>query len=110
MYVREGHWLCLRFFVSQFAGQCAKFTGYDLIVPAGAQGTVTVLDGTGKILPANRSYVIGIEGGPRGCIEFRNWTGSVEYPIVVTNRPGNGRVTISDYTGSSTTPTADGIF
>jgi hypothetical protein len=85
-----------------------NFSGYDLIVPAGAPGTLTVLDGTGKTLPATRSYVIGIDGGTRGSIQFRNWTGTANYPIVVTNRPGTGRVTITDDSGTGT-PTLDGI-
>lgn len=84
------------------------FTGYDEIVPAGAPGTLTILDGTGKVLPSNRSYVIGIEGGTRGCIEFRNWTGTAAYPIAVVNRHATGRVIITDFTGSDT-PTFDGI-
>lgn len=74
-----------------------RFTHYDLIVPKGAHpNDVTLVDGVGVSLPTNRSFVIGIEGGTRNPIEFRNWTGSAEHPIVVVNRHGTGRVAITD--------------
>lgn len=74
-----------------------NFTGYDLIVPKAAVGNdVTVVDGTGITLPTNRSFVIGIEGGVRNPILFQNWTGTTQFPIVITNKHGTGRVQISD--------------
>jgi hypothetical protein len=74
-----------------------NFTGYDLIVPkAAAPNDVTVVDGTGITLPTNRSFIIGIEGGTRNPIEFRNWEGTAAFPIVITNRHGTGRASISD--------------
>lgn len=74
-----------------------NFTGYDLIVPKAAVGNeVTVVDGSKVTLPVNRSLVIGIEGGVRNPILFQNFTGTPDYPIVVTNKHGTGRVQISD--------------
>ena len=62
------------------------FTGYDLIVPkSSTPNAITVIDGTGITLPANRSFVIGIEGGTRNPIRFDNWTGTADSPIVITN-------------------------
>lgn len=85
--------LCL----SASLAHAQNFTGYDLLVPkSSVPNAVTVVDGTGVTLPTNRSFVIGIEGGLRNPILFRNWTGTAAYPIVITNRHGTGRVEISD--------------
>lgn len=74
-----------------------NFTGYDFVVPKAAMpNDYTIVDGTGVTLPANRSYVIGLDGGTRNPIRLINWTGSAEYPIVVVNRHGTGRVSITD--------------
>lgn len=93
-------------FLSLGIAQAQNFTGYDLIVPESAVGNdVTVVDGTGVTLPANRSFVIGIEGGVRNPIRFENWTGTSEYPIVITNKHGTGRVQISDLVPGDPTAT-----
>ena len=84
-------------FLVTSAMQAQRFETYDLIVPtAGAPSDVTLVDGTGVELPPDRSFVIGIEGGVRNPIEFRNWAGTARFPIVITNRHGTGRVSISD--------------
>lgn len=67
-----------------------------MVAKAAAPSDVTVVDGTGITVPADRSFVIGIDGGLRNPIEFRNWAGTSDYPIVITNRHGTGRVSISD--------------
>ncbi len=79
------------------AGYGQHFTGYDLIVPeSSTPNAVTTVDGTGITLPTGRSYVIGIEGGLRNPIKFINWTGSADFPIMIVNKHGTGRVEISD--------------
>jgi hypothetical protein len=79
------------------SARAQPFTHYDLIVAKAANPSdVTIVDGAGIALPPDRSFVIGIEGVLRNPIEFRNWSGSAKHPIVITNRHGTGRVSISD--------------
>jgi len=83
-----------------------QFTGYDLVVPkASIPNDVTIVDGTGITLPAGRSYVIGIDGGTRNPIRFRNWAGTAEHPIMIVNRHGTGRVSITDLVPGDTAAT-----
>ena len=74
------------------------FTGYDLIIPkSSTPNAITVVDGAGITLPSNRSFVIGIEGGTRNPIRFNNWTGTSDFPIVITNvHNSSERASISD--------------
>lgn len=94
------------------AVQAQHFTGYDLVVPKGSSPNVqTVVDGAGVTLPTGRSFVIGIEGGLRNPIKFTNWTGTAEYPIVIVNKHGTGRVEISDAVpGNPGAPRATAIY
>ena len=73
-----------------------NFTSFDLVVPTSANNVITTIDGTGRIMPANRSYVIGLAGGSHGPLVFSNWTGSSAYPVIVVNQSGNGRVVVAD--------------
>lgn len=73
-----------------------NFTSFDLVVPTSANSVVTTIDGTGRIMPANRSYVIGLAGGSHGPLVFSNWTGSSAYPVIVVNQSGAGRVVVAD--------------
>jgi hypothetical protein len=91
-------------------GYAQQFTTYDLIVPVTSTGTLTTVDGAGRIMPTNRSFVIGLEGGLRGPLKFTNWVGSPEFPVVIVNRHGTGRVVVTDVVPGSTTYTRrDGI-
>jgi hypothetical protein len=81
-----------------------NYTAYDVIVPVSAPGVRTVLDGNGRILPTDRSYIIGIAGGARGPILLKNWTApNPRFPIIVVNQHGTGRVSISDTPTNPTT-------
>jgi hypothetical protein len=80
------------------------YTAYDMIVPLSAPGVRTVIDGNGRILPTDRSYIIGIAGGARGPILFKNWTApNPLFPIIIVNQHGTGRVVISDQPSDPTT-------
>lgn len=71
---------------------------------------VTVVDGHKVKLPKDRSFVIGIEGGPRNPIQFTNWTGTSQHPIVITNKHATGRVQISDEVpGDPASPERNGL-
>jgi hypothetical protein len=78
-----------------------NFTTYDLIVPVSSTAVLTTVDGIGRILPTNRSYVIGIDGGTRGAIVFQDWTASAEYPLIIVNRTGTGKVVVTDVGGAT---------
>ena len=70
---------------------------YDMVIPTTATTVKTVIDGNGRILPTNRSYVIGLEGGTRGPLVFQNWIApNPLYPVIIVNKHGTGRVVISD--------------
>ena len=43
-----------------------KFGSYDLVVPNSATNVTTTIDGAGRIMPTDRSFVIGIESGTHG--------------------------------------------
>ena len=75
------------------------YNNYDLVIATGAfTDAETVIDGAGRIMPANRSYVIGIEAGSHGRLNFRNWVGSPAYPVIIANK--DGKAVISDALGS----------
>ncbi len=74
---------------------------YDIVVPLGSTSDLTVIDGTSRILPTNRSFVIGLAGGTRGCIEIRNFTATPEYPLIIVNQHGTGKVVITDVGGAT---------
>ncbi len=98
--------------LSATAAHAQNFTGYDLVVPKSlVPNEVTVVDGSLVTIPTNRSFIIGIEGGAvRNPIEFKNWTGTAQFPIVITNMHGTGRVQISDEVpGNSSATKQDGI-
>lgn len=81
-----------------------RYTAYDMIVPLSNPGVRTVIDGNGRILPTDRSYIIGIAGGARGPIVFKNWTApNPLFPIIIVNQHGTGRVVISDKPSDPTT-------
>ncbi len=102
--------IAVALFCLSTAAYAQQFTTYDLIVPVSATSTLTVVDGGGRIMPTNRSFVIGLAGGLRGPIQFTNWTGSPEFPVVIVNQHGTGRVTVTDVVPGSTTYTRrDGI-
>ena len=92
--------LCL----SGLTAQAQNYPVYDRVIPTTATTVKTVIDGNGRILPTNRSYVIGLEGGTRGPIVLQNWIApNPLYPVIVVNKHGTGRVVISDLGGSNTT-------
>jgi len=73
---------------------------YDMVVPVGSTSDLTIIDGTGRILPTNRSYVIGLDGGTRGCVLIENFTASAAYPLIIVNRHATGKVVITDVGGA----------
>jgi hypothetical protein len=92
------------------AAQAQNFTTYDLVVPVSSTADLLTVDGAGRTMPENRSYVIGLEGGTRGAIALTNWVGTPEFPVVIVNKHGSGRVTVTDVVPGSTTYTRrDGI-
>ena len=74
---------------------------YDMIVPVGSTSDLTTIDGTGRILPTNRSYVIGLDGGTRGCVLIENFAASAAYPLIIVNHHGTGKVVITDVGGTT---------
>lgn len=90
--------------VIAIVARAQNYTAYDLVVPLSAPGVRTVVDGNGRILPTNRSYIIGIAGGARGPIQFKNWTApNPLFPIIIVNQHGTGRVIITDSPSNPTT-------
>lgn len=75
-----------------------SYTSYDLIVPTSPPtGPATIIDGTGRLMPSNRSFIIGVEGGVRSTLVFTNWTAvNPNYPVIIVNQHGTGRVVIKD--------------
>ena len=75
-----------------------NYTSYDLIVPTSPHtGAATIIDGTGRLMPSNRSFIIGVEGGLRSTLVFANWTAvNPNYPVIIVNQHGTGRVVIKD--------------
>lgn len=71
-----------------------KFGSYDLVVPNSSTSVVTTIDGAGRLLPTDRSFVIGIESGTHGPIVFSNWTGTENFPVIIVNK--GGKAVISD--------------
>ena len=78
-----------------------NFTTYDLVVPVSSTSVLTTIDGAGRVLPTNRSFVIGLDGGTRGCITIQNFTASAAYPLVIVNHHGTGKVVITDVGGAT---------
>jgi fibronectin type 3 domain-containing protein len=79
------------------AARAQHYTTYDLVVPLTSPSTPSIIDGTGRLMPTNRSYIIGIEGGVRGTLVFTNWTAAnPNYPVIVVNKHGTGRVVVKD--------------
>jgi hypothetical protein len=99
MFARAAAWLAL--LLPAVTAHAQNYTTYDMIVPVSSTTVLTVIDGTGRILPTNRSYVIGLDGGTRGAIKIQNFTASAAYPLIITNRHGTGKVVITDVGGSA---------
>ena len=93
-------WLLAATFLACCVSAVAQtYNNYDLVIATGAfTDAETVIDGAGRIMPANRSYVIGIEAGSHGRLNFRNWVGSPAYPVIIANK--DGKAVISDALGS----------
>ena len=89
---------------SGLVAHAQNYTYYDMSVPTSATTVKTTIDGTGRILPTNRSYIIGLEGGTHGPLVFTNWVATNPlYPVIIVNKHGTGRVVISDVGGSNET-------
>lgn len=75
------------------------YNNYDMVIAPGAfTDALLTVDGMGRTLPTNRSFVIGLEAGNHGRIVFKNWTGTAPFPVIVTNK--GGKAVIADATGS----------
>jgi len=87
----------LSLFLFSVASHAQDYTTYDLVVPLTAPSEPSIIDGTGRLMPTNRSFVIGVEGGLRGTLVFTNWVATnPEYPVIIVNKHGTGRVVIKD--------------
>ena len=78
-----------------------NFTTYDLVVPISSTSVLTTIDGTGRILPTDRSFVIGLDGGTRGCVVIQNFKASAAYPLIIVNHHGTGKVVVTDVGGTT---------
>ncbi len=88
-------------FSAATAALAQNFTTYDLIVPVNPTSTPVTVDGAGRVLPTNRSFVIGLDGGTRGSVTIQNFVASAVYPLVIVNRHGTGKVVITDVGGGT---------
>jgi len=98
LFTRAGLLLALLFFT--LAARAQNYPVYDLTVPVSPD--ITRIDGQGRILPTNRSFVIGIDGGTRGTVSIENFTASAAYPLIIVNRHGTGKVFITEANKTAT--------
>jgi hypothetical protein len=93
--------LVAAFLLPGITARAQNYPVYDIVVPVGPTTDLTTIDGTGRILPTNRSFVIGLDGGTRGCVLIENFQASAAYPLIIVNHHGTGKVVVTDVGGTT---------